>query len=354
MKHLLKFTGFKKSVSFLILSAALTFAAPEALAAGHDGQMLVPMGNAVGITLKSDGVIVVGLSELDTESSSKAPGRDGGIVPGDVITQINSIPVSSAEDIRKAVSSFDGSPVTIRVRRGDKQLQLTVTPAKSKDGAYEMGLWLRDGMAGIGTLTFYDPKTGVFGALGHAISDTDTSILMPLREGSILRSTITDVIPSTSGSPGQLLGTFKADTVLGKLDQNTSCGIFGKMPKNDLTGLRSPVPVASAADIQLGEAVILSNISGTDVSEYKVEITRLYSGSESVGRSMMLTVTDPALLDKTGGIVQGMSGSPILQNGKLIGAVTHVLVNNPSKGYGIAIETMLRMAYRTKETLAAA
>jgi stage IV sporulation protein B len=292
---------------------------------------LIPLGNAVGITLKSEGVIVVGLSELTSGNGLTTPARDAGIIPGDVITQINTREISSADDIRSALSGFDGKPVSVRVRRGEKILQFTLTPSKNEDGRYELGVWLRDTMAGIGTMTFYDPETNVYGALGHAITDVDTGITMPLREGTLMHSVITDIIPGRTGSPGQLLGVFSSDRHIGTLTANSEQGIFGSLTDQELVSGKTAVPAAKESEIDLGDATILTNISGSVVAEYSVEITRIYRGAESNGRSMMLVVTDPALLEKTGGIVQGMSGSPILQDGKIIGAVTHVLINNPAK-----------------------
>jgi stage IV sporulation protein B len=200
---------------------------------------------------------------------------------------------------------------------------------------------MRDGIAGIGTLTFYDPETGIFGALGHAVNDNETGVIIPLRAGSVTRSYVTDVIQGKAGMPGQLHGTFNSDNILGSLTMNSACGIFGTMGKNDLMAGKKSLPIAGFSELKTGPATILSNVSGTEVKEYKVEITRLYTGAESIGRSMMISVRDPQLISQTGGIVQGMSGSPILQNGKLVGAVTHVLINDPTRGYGISIENML-------------
>jgi stage IV sporulation protein B len=200
---------------------------------------------------------------------------------------------------------------------------------------------MRDGIAGIGTLTFYDPDTGTFGALGHAVNDIESGVIIPFRAGAVMRSVVTDVVQGKAGMPGQLRGSFNVDSILGTLTDNSPSGIFGKMSENEMIRGKAALPVADASEIKTGPATILSNVSGTDVVEYKVEVTRVYTGNEAIGRSMMISVVDQALLTKTGGIVQGMSGSPIIQDGKLIGAVTHVLVNDPTRGYGISIENML-------------
>ena len=353
MGNKLKRYKFIKQTVGLFLVTTMALTSPGALAAKSPVRDLIPMGNAVGINLKTEGVMVVGLAELTSENGSSAPARDAGIIPGDVITKINTTLINSGDDIKNIMTELDGSPISLKVIRNEKALQFTLKPNKNADGTFELGLWLRDNMAGIGTMTFYDPETGIFGALGHAINDVDTGVLIPLREGSVMRSSITDIIPGQAGSPGQLLGTFNVEDGIGSLTTNTTDGIFGLMEVDDLVKSKKTMPAALESEITLGEATILSNISGSNVQEYTVEITRLYTGDEANGRSMMLTVTDQTLLDQTGGIVQGMSGSPIIQNGKLVGAVTHVLINNPSKGYGISIERMLDTAYCDKKSMAA-
>ena len=186
------------------------------------------------------------------------------------------------------------------------------------------------------------------------MSDTETGILIPLRTGTILKSSVTDVAQGKIGFPGQLHGTFNADNVVGNLVKNSPNGIFGQILSPEFVTGREAIPVADTKEIHTGPATILSNVSGTEVCEYTVEITRLYTGSEAAGRSMMLTVTDPRLIEQTGGIVQGMSGSPIIQDGKLIGAVTHVLINDPTRGYGLAIEKMLDTVYNSTASKKAA
>jgi stage IV sporulation protein B len=270
-----------------------------------------------------------------------SPAYSAGVSAGDIITQIGSQRVSSNEDLKTAISKLDGSPIPLRVLRGGSVLLLQLTPHRSAEGKCELGLWMRDGIAGIGTVTFFDPKSGVFGALGHSVNDVETGVIIPLRTGAISKSTVTDVVLGKAGSPGQLHGSFNFENVLGRVTQNTANGIFGLMEKQDLVQGRRPIPVAGGSEIRTGPATILSNVAGSEVREYKVEITRIYTGAEAIGRSLMLTVTDPALISQPGGIVQGRSGSPIIQNGKLIGAVTHVLVNDPTKGYGISVEKML-------------
>lgn len=331
---------FKSILTGVFLLGFLSLATTSGLAA-YEGKRLIPMGNAVGINLQSEGVMVVGIPEILADGSSVSPARQAGLTMGDIITQIGSVHVSTNEDLKSAIDKLDGSPVSVTITRGTRVIQLVVTPHKTEEGRCELGLWMRDGIAGIGTLTFYDPETGVFGALGHAVNDSETGVIIPLRGGSVTRSSVTDVIQGKAGMPGQLQGTFNGESILGSLTKNSSNGIFGFMVKNDMINGKAALPVADFSDVKTGPATILSNVSGTEVKEYAVEIIRVYSGAEAVGRSMMISVKDPQLIARTGGIVQGMSGSPIIQNGKIIGAVTHVLINDPTRGYGISIENML-------------
>ncbi|MBM6938091.1 SpoIVB peptidase [Pseudoflavonifractor phocaeensis] len=308
---------------------------------------VVPLGRAVGIKLFSDGVMVVGLSEVSTAAGSQAPARDCGLQEGDIITHINSTEVDTVEEVQSILQDLEGETMSIRAVRGEDQVQMTAQAVQcSADGAYKLGAWIRDSMAGIGTLTFYDPDTGAFGALGHGVSDVDTAQLMPLQSGSIMYATVSTVQKGAVGAPGQLQGDFQVNRDLGELWSNTSQGIFGSLTDETLTQ-GTPVEVARRDQVQVGKAQILSNIAGDRVETYEVEITHVYPEKEGDDREMMLKVTDPRLLETTGGIVQGMSGSPILQNGRIVGAVTHVLVNDPTQGYGILMETMLDAAEGT-------
>lgn len=306
-------------------------------------RLVVPVGKAVGIKLFSDGVLVVGLSSVETEDGAKAPGRDCGLKAGDVITHINGEEVSSIEQVRSVVEQSGEETLKLQAVRGQRQMQLAASAVENRQGDYQLGVWLRDSMAGIGTVTFYEPERGVFGALGHGINDVDTAMLMPLQSGSIMPANVWEVKKGEPGQPGELHGQFDLKRDLGTLYANTNFGIFGQMDGEDLTLERRAVPITSGSQVELGKATILSNIRGEQVEEFQVEITRLYDSGDGT-RNLMLQVTDPRLLQATGGIVQGMSGSPIIQNGKLVGAVTHVLVNDPTRGYGIFIENMLNAA----------
>ena len=326
-------------------------AAQPAMASGTVGASVIPLGRTVGIKLFSDGVLVVGLSDIQTAAGSASPGKDIGLKVGDVITHINDREVNTIEEVQTLLQTLSGQNMTLRITRDGKPLQLSGAAAQSEQGAYQLGAWIRDSMAGIGTMTFYDPSSDIFAALGHGINDIDTAQLIPLQSGSIMYSTVTDVKKGLSGAPGELHGTFDLKRDMGQLYANTEAGIFGTLTDESILGSAQPVPLAGRGEVKTGPAVILSNIAGDEVKEYQVEITHIYSSAQGDTRNLMLEVTDPELLEKTGGIVQGMSGSPILQNGKLVGAVTHVLVNDPTRGYGILAQTMLDRAAWQEFTL---
>ena len=304
---------------------------------------LVPSGCVTGIQVTSDGMMVAGMMTVEKDGCSVSPASDAGLCVGDVIVKIAEQTICTADDFVEAVSHLTAEPISVTVMRGGEEKQVTVTPAENDNGIFQLGLWLKDGVNGIGTITFYDPENGKFGALGHGINESESGVLMPLGDGSVVDASVVDVIRGTEGTPGELCGVFDADMVRGEIEKNTGYGIFGVLSDVPETAYSTPLEVASEDEIEVGAATILANVSGTEVQEYDVEISRVYHG-DSAGKNMMIKVTDEALLETTGGIVQGMSGSPILQNGKLVGAVTHVLVNDPTMGYGIFIEEMLEAA----------
>lgn len=295
--------------------------------------VLIPVGRAVGLELEAAGLAV---AELDPELGGNA--RDAGLQEGDIIIKVDGQPVHGAASLQEALDRSKGGLVLTILRDGEEQ-NLTMTPVE-RDGQRRLGIYVREGIAGVGTVTYYDPESGTFGALGHGVSDPHGNLL-PLEAGTALEAEVISVKKGRIGAPGQLQGAFQKDAVLGTLEKNTRCGVFGTAPAG-WSGI--PLPVAEADEIHTGPAVILSNVSGTEVREYSVEILKLYPGEKACGRNLLLHVTDPELLEVTGGIVQGMSGSPILQDGRLVGAVTHVLVNDPTTGYGIFIENMLDAA----------
>ena len=315
----------------------------DTVTGGDEVRRVVPVGRAVGIKLFSDGVLVVGFSQIPAAGGAVTPAKNCGLREGDVITHINAEEVDTIEEIQEQIRAIGGEEMSIRAIRDGKTVQVTAQAVKcSTDGTYKLGAWLRDSMAGIGTVTYVDPQTGEFGALGHGVNDVDTAQLMPMESGGVLSATVADVKKGKRGEPGELHGSFDLDRDIGELKANTTCGIFGTMSVDDLAKME-PVEVARPDQVEMGPALIYSNVAGDQVRAYQVEITKLMPDAQD-GRDMMIKVTDPALLEATGGIVQGMSGSPIVQNGRLVGAVTHVLVGDPTQGYGILAQRMLKTA----------
>ncbi|BAK98747.1 S55 family peptidase [Oscillibacter valericigenes Sjm18-20] len=328
--------GAALRLAVLLLVSALTV--PAAAADLSSAQALIPVGHTVGIKLFSRGVLVVKLAEGDT------PAKACGLAAGDVIIQCAGNAVTSTEQFQSLLQNAGGEAAKLEIRRGSKTLDLSVTADDSDgDGKYAIGAWIRDSMAGIGTMTFYDPESNTFGALGHGITDVDTAALMPFSSGSILPSTVKTVKRGEMGAAGELKGNFDLTGDTGTLYANTSSGVFGTLSDQELIERFSenPLPVAENDQVHTGKATILANVDGDTVKEYDIEITKILN-TDSAGRNLLITVTDPELLEKTGGIVQGMSGSPILQDGRLAGAVTHVLLGDPTRGYGLLIRNMLK------------
>ncbi len=300
---------------------------------------VIPVGHTVGVKLFSDGLLVVNVSESTGSGGESCPARACGLQTGDLLLEMNRETLRSTEQLQEALQENGAKSVSLTVKRGARRLSLETTPVSDSDGVYRLGAWVRDSMAGIGTMTYYDPLTGTFGALGHGITDVDTAQLMPISSGSLMPSAVCQVRKGGGGKPGELVGEFETTAELGTLQCNSGCGIFGKLSDTSLvTG--EPVPVARRDEVKCGKATILCNVSGDAVEEFSIKITKILGDSGNC-RDMMIRVDDSRLLSKTGGIVQGMSGSPILQNGRIVGAVTHVLVNDPARGYAILMEKML-------------
>lgn len=307
---------------------------------------VVPGGQSFGIKLYTDGVIVVGVSNVDGEAGVVSPAKDAGLQVGDVITEINGTKVNTTEEVQETFNNSNGTPMKLKVKREDQYLTILFSLAYSPTvEGYKAGIWIRDSTAGVGTVTFYNPENNTFAGLGHAVNDVDTNEVMPLLTGEAVKAKVTGVYKGTSGETGSLSCAF-IDEVIGSLKSNIKNGIYGNcVLPIDAT---QKVPVAACQEVQKGEAQILSTVEGEEPKLYSISIERInYSGDQDT-KNMIIKVTDPELLEKTGGIVQGMSGSPILQNGMLVGAVTHVFVNNPTKGYAIFAESMLETSNTLK------
>ena len=291
--------------------------------------MLIPGGQVIGLQISDDTVSVAGFHETLGGGAKSA-----GLLEGDRILAVDGKPVKSVEDIRKNLETSDGT-VNLSVMRKGKTLKMRMSPAVTPDGP-KLGVYLRQGISGLGTVTFYEKDTGKFGALGHGVNATGGKLIQ-CRGGNVYNASVFSVKKGAVGKPGQLLGQLTEETSVGSVAKNTAQGVFGSMTAKEDTAL----PVGQA---KVGPAVIRSTVCDKGMQEYSVEILKIYPSSSERTRNLLLKVTDQALLDTTGGIVQGMSGSPIIQDGKLVGAVTHVLVNDPTTGYGIFIENMLNAA----------
>jgi stage IV sporulation protein B len=300
---------------------------------------LIPGGMPFGVKFFTDGVVVVGLSDIETDKGTVNPAKNAGIKTSDIITEINGVSVNSVEETAKIIESSNGETLNLTVSRDGKSLEIKLKPVYSvSESKYKSGIWLRDSTAGIGTVTFISPANYAFGGLGHGICDVDTGNLMPLKKGTIINAVIDSAVKGKPELPGELKGKFKEN--MGTLLSNTQNGIFGIFNNMPVTPENvTPLPIGLRSDIKEGKAVIYSTVDDRGTREFDIEIIKIYKNSTDA-KNFLVKITDPELLEITGGIVQGMSGSPIIQNGKLIGAVTHVLVSDPTKGYGIFMENM--------------
>ena len=310
-----------------------------------DQIMLVPCGQPFGVRMLMDGIMVIGFGEVESKTGGCCPAVETGILEGDIIKQINHQEITSTNDFKNAVANSNGNALALTIQRDDKFLDLTLFPKYSvMEQCWQTGLWVRDSTAGIGTLTYYEPSSKCFGGLGHPICDADTGELIPLGSGVADTVTINGAIKGQAGSAGQLQGYFSAQEPIGTLDYNGKCGVFGHL--ENLPSDAEAIPLGLKQEITLGEAVILTTVQGNEPKAYSVEITAVDYTDDT--HNMIIEVTDEELLNYTGGIVQGMSGSPIIQNGKLVGAVTHVFVSQPSMGYGIFAENMYEYTRSTE------
>ncbi|MCC8022682.1 MAG: SpoIVB peptidase [Clostridiales bacterium] len=302
-------------------------------------QYVVPGGQSFGIKLYTDGVIVIGTTTVDTAGGSVNPSKIAGIEVGDVIVQINGQDVYTSDEVEALLTASGGDPLQIRLKRDEKYLEVTLQPVKSAtSGTYKAGMWVRDSTAGVGTISFYNPLNQSFAGLGHAVNDVSTNEIMPMLSGEAVKAEVSGVYKGTSGETGSLYCSFVNETI-GTLEINSTNGVYGKyLPEIDT---QDAVPVATRQEVQKGSAQILATVEGQEPKLYDIEIERINYSNDVDQKNMVIRVTDEELLEVTGGIVQGMSGSPILQNGILVGAVTHVFVNHPSKGYAIFAESMV-------------
>jgi stage IV sporulation protein B len=304
---------------------------------------LYPGGIPFGVKFMTEGIIVAGICDVKTESGKVCPASSAGLKQNDVIVKANGAPLTDATMLTSLAENSGGKPISIEYTRNGKTATTTLTPAYCKEeGKYKTGMYVRDSGAGIGTVTYIVPETYGFGGLGHGICDADTGKLIPMQRGSVVDVSINGVVKGLSGTPGEVKGYFCSGKT-GTLFTNTECGVFGAFASLPTNLTAQPMPVGTRNELREGKAYILSTLDGQTPVKYEIEISDIRLNSMS-NKCFTVKVTDTALLQKSGGIVQGMSGSPIIQNGKLVGAVTHVLINDPTTGYGIFIENMLNAA----------
>ena len=311
---------------------------------------VIPVGNIAGVKLYTNGVLVVGMSEIEGEDNKKyKPYANTGIEEGDTIISINNTEILNTDDLVNIVNSSNGNKLDIKYVRDNQSLECSITPVKTIENDYKLGLWVRDSAAGVGTVTFYEPSTKSFAALGHGIVDIDTEELINIASGEFVTTKILNIKKGESGNPGRIQGTIDNQENIGIISKNTRFGIYGKVDDTHSLNIdyTKEMEVALRSEIQKGKATILCSLDNENVKEYEIEIEKIYVNNNYDNKSMLIKITDQELLEKTGGIIQGMSGSPIIQNGKFVGAITNVLVNNPEEGYAVFGDIMLKQMMGT-------
>lgn len=341
-KYVNKYTNFTSKFNFL------NSLYPQNLAVSSVPKMkVVPVGSVAGLKLYTNGVLVVGMSEIQDVNNNKCkPYKNCKIQEGDRIISVNGYNIRNNEDLVKYVNDSNGNSIKLTFIHNKDTKECYITPVKTSENEYKLGLWVRDSAAGIGTVTFYEPESRAFGALGHGITDIDTDELINISSGKFVTTKILNIIKGEPDNPGRIQGTLENQSEIGEISKNTEFGIFGKV--NNLSSLNidlsKKMDIALRDEIKLGKATILCSLDNEKPQEYEIEIEKIFKNNNYDNKSMIIKVTDQRILDKTGGIIQGMSGSPIIQNGKFIGAVTYVLVSKPDMGYGVFADTMLKNA----------
>ncbi len=310
--------------------------------------MLVPGGQSIGVMLHTKGALVVGSMNITSKTGEPVnPAKVAGLQAGDIIEKYNGEEIKDAAHLSELINQDEEGAARLSVRRGDQNLELTIYPVQdAEDGLWKLGVWVRDSTLGVGTLTFYDPASGKFAGLGHAITDVDTGKLLTVKDGEIVESDILEVVKGEEGEPGELRGSFgQNDEVIGTISKNTEYGLYGNTQKQMQNGIYGALPAAKRDEVKVGEATLLCTLDDSGVKEYSCKIVKVNSQDSPEQKSFVVQIDDERLLETTGGIVQGMSGSPIIQNGKIVGAVTHVFINDPTQGYGIYLDWMLSEMY---------
>ncbi len=346
MKIQNSFIKQKKLLSFC-LSVALLFsisAYPTIYAAAEEKKVYVS-GEAIGVTLMNDGIIITDVVKVISDGKTFYPSANAGLRPGDVITSINGKKPENTVNLSEVVDESEGRTLSVTYRRENKEIKTEVKPVKeTESGEYKIGLMVRDSASGIGTLTFVDPESNVYAALGHPINEVSSGKPFSILKGSIYKAVISGAKKGIVGEAGELEGSFSISFPVGTCTENNDLGIYGTLSADVFSDSYILMPIASQSEIQTGFAEIISTVDENGPQRYEIRITKVNKQQKPSAKGLVIEVTDERLIEKTGGIIQGMSGSPIIQNGKLVGAVTHVIVSNPKKGYGIFAEWMIEEA----------
>lgn len=346
----------QKTQSYSFFLSGNPTAAQAAMSTGvqtesSEQRILIPGGQSIGLSLSTEGVFIVETVDVNLpEGKTANPAREAGLTSGDCIHSIDGKNIASMEMLTKAVTESSGGPLTVEYTRDGKKHRTTITPVADESGILRIGIWVRDSTAGIGTMTYMDPMTMRYGALGHAVTDIDTGRILPIEAGEVYEAQIMEVIKGERGEAGELHGVFTGKwNAIRSLTHNTNAGVYGDLALPQQNPLYPQgLPMAMPEELHTGGATLLTTVDASGIREFDCEILRINPQMTQDTRSMVIRITDPDLLAITGGIVQGMSGSPILQDGKLAGAVTHVFVNDPTKGYGIFIENMIKESEKVK------
>lgn len=303
---------------------------------------VIPLGNLIGLKLYTSGVLVIGMTEIE----GKKPYENSGIEEGDMIVEVNNKEVTCTAELISTVNEAKGEDLNIKYVRDGIEYIANIEPIKTEKNEYKLGLWVRDGAAGIGTMTYYEPQTEKFAALGHGIIDMDTEDLINISSGELVSSRIASIVKGEEGSPGEIKGSISSGYTIGEINSNTGFGIYGNVKDTSRLNINNSneLEVAGRDEIKTGKATILLNLENEVRKEYEIEITKIFRNNNANNKSMLIKVTDEKLLELTGGIIQGMSGAPIIQNGKFVGAVTHVLVNDPTSGYAVFGDLMIKQS----------
>lgn len=305
---------------------------------------VIPIGKTIGMKLYTDGVLVVGTSEINGKNNSKErPYENSGIKEGDTIIQVNENKINNTNELIEAINDSKGNEIKIKYIEDGETYETTISPVET-DIDYKLGLWVRDAAAGVGTLTFYEPDTNMFMSLGHGIEDVDTGKIVEISNGELVTANVISIIKGKKDTIGEIRGTISNGSVIGKIYKNTDLGVYGNITNKENIGIstKEEIEVANREEIEKGKATIICQIDNTEPKEYEIEIEKIYLNNNKNNKSMLIKITDDELLEKTGGIIQGMSGAPVLQNGKLIGAITNVFVKDPTQGYAIFGDLLIK------------